>query len=60
MPTGGRGEEMFAKGIMMFFFLAAPLMYAIFGFIFGILAALVYNLLAKTTGGLCFTLRQEP
>jgi hypothetical protein len=59
MPTGGRGDEMFAKGIMMFFFLAAPLMYAIFGFIFGVVAALVYNLLARTAGGLRFTLRQE-
>ena len=58
MPTGG-GEGMFAKGIMMFFFLTAPLMYAIFGFIFGVVAALVYNLLARTVGGLRFTLRQD-
>ena len=31
-----------------------PVTYAIFGFIFGIIAALVYNLVAKWTGGLEF------
>jgi uncharacterized membrane protein YdjX (TVP38/TMEM64 family) len=33
-------------------------MNAIFGFIFGVIAAFVYNILARTVGGLRFTLRE--
>jgi hypothetical protein len=58
VPSGGDGDAMFAKGLMMFFFLTAPLVNAIFGFIFGVIAAFVYNILARTVGGLRFTLRE--
>lgn len=59
VPIGGGSEEMFAKGVMTFFFLAAPIANAIFGFVLGLLAGLVYNIMARTIGGLRFTLRQE-
>jgi len=58
IPSGSGGDAMFAKGLMMFFFLTAPLVNAIFGFIFGVIAAFVYNILARTVGGLRFTLRE--
>lgn len=58
IPSNG-GDEMFAKGLMLMFFLAAPIVNAIFGFIFGVIAAFVYNILARAVGGLRFTLRQE-
>lgn len=60
LPMDGGGEALFAKGFMMFAFLAAPLFNAIFGFIMGMVAGLVYNIMARTIGGLRFTLRQEP
>jgi len=58
IPAGGGGDGMFAKGLMLMFFVAAPIVNAIFGFIFGVLAAFVYNILARTVGGLRFTLRE--
>lgn len=42
-------------GMMMFgvgFALAAPVIYAVMGFIFGALGALIYNLVAKWIGGI--------
>lgn len=57
IPSGG-GEEMFAKGVTMFFLLAAPLVYAVFGFIGGLVAGFIYNILARSVGGLRVTLRQ--
>lgn len=36
------------------FGLFAPFIYAIFGFIFGIIGAFIYNLVAKVVGGLEF------
>jgi hypothetical protein len=57
MPTGG-GEEMFAKGMMIFFIVSAPLVYAIFGFIGGLVAGLIYNIMARSMGGLRVTLRE--
>lgn len=59
IPMNGGGEEAFAKGIMLFFLLAAPLVYAVFGFIGGLVAGLVYNIMARSVGGLRFTLRQD-
>lgn len=59
IPSGGGSDGMFAKGLMTMFFVAAPIMNAIFGFIFGVLAAFVYNILARTVGGLRFTLRES-
>jgi hypothetical protein len=59
MPMGGGGEAMFAKGVTTFFLLAAPLVYAVFGFIGGLVAGLIYNIMARSIGGLRFTLRQD-
>lgn len=59
MPMNGGGEEAFAKGLMIFFILAAPLVYAIFGFIGGLIAGLIYNIMARGVGGLRVTLRQD-
>lgn len=41
----------FATGFM----LAMPFFYLIFGFVFTVISALVYNLVAKWTGGVEFT-----
>lgn len=59
IPMNGGGEEAFAKGIMIFFLLAAPLVYAVFGFIAGLVAGLIYNIMARSVGGLRVTLRQD-
>ena len=37
-----------------------PVLYGVFGFIGGLIAAAVYNLVAKWTGGLEFTLTDVP
>ena len=41
-------------GMGLFFAVLAPIMYGIMGFVFGALAGLVYNLVAKWTGGIEF------
>ena len=48
-PFAGLGTGVGAAAILM---LLVPLCNAVFGFIFGILAALIYNLVAKATGGI--------
>lgn len=58
IPMDG-SEGIFAKGFMLLFFLGAPLINAVCGFILGLLAGLVYNIMARTIGGLRLTLRQE-
>jgi hypothetical protein len=53
-PKSDSGSDLAAGvGIVFGFFLLllAPIMYGILGFIFGALGALVYNLVAKWTGG---------
>ena len=52
-------EGFFARGFMLLFFVGAPLINAVFGFIMGLLAGLVYNLMARSIGGLRITLSQE-
>ena len=44
-------------GVMMFFL---PVLYAVMGFVFGVIAAAVYNLVAKITGGVEFTFQDAP
>lgn len=58
LPTNG-SEEMFTRGLVMFFFVAAPIIQAVMGFIMGMIAGAVYNLLSRTFGGLRISLRQE-
>ncbi len=40
--------------VAIVFCVLAPVLYAVFGFIFGALAALIYNLVAGWTGGIEF------
>jgi hypothetical protein len=42
------------------FLVGLPIAYAIMGFIFGVIAAAVYNLIAGWTGGLEFTFSDPP
>jgi hypothetical protein len=42
------------------FMLIAPFFYAIFGFLFTLLGAWIYNLLAAKIGGVEFTVREVP
>ena len=58
IPTNG-SEGVFAKGFMLLFLIAAPLINAVFGFVMGLLAGLVYNIMARSIGGLRVTLSQE-
>lgn len=55
-------EGMLAGGMVMmiFFMILMPVMYGFAGFIFGAILALVYNLVARLTGGLEFTLGTPP
>ena len=48
----------FGMGIAMAFIM--PFAYAILGFIFGVIAALIYNLVARMTGGIEFTVEDAP
>jgi hypothetical protein len=51
MPADQRAGMMFMSGG---FAILAPLLYAIMGFIFGVIGALIYNLVAKWAGGIEF------
>jgi hypothetical protein len=55
----GYGEEAFARGLMILFFLAAPIVNGIMGFIIGMVAGAAYNLLSRSFGGLLITLKQQ-
>ena len=59
LPMEGAAEAVFARGFILFFFLSAPLFYAVMGFIIGIVVGAVYNLLARSFGGLEITLNPK-
>lgn len=52
------GPEDFASGAvgMIFFMIFMPVIYGILGFIGGVIVAFLYNIVAKITGGIEFTL----
>ena len=52
--SGGQFGQAIGAGVGLFFCIVAPFFYALFGFLFGALAALIYNLVAKWTGGIEF------
>jgi hypothetical protein len=54
--SGSPGAAIFGVG----FAIMLPVFYAIIGFIFGIIAAAIYNLIAKWTGGFEFEVRDIP
>lgn len=41
-----------AAGIMVGFGIFMPVMYAVFGFVFGVISAALYNLIARWIGGI--------
>jgi uncharacterized membrane protein YbhN (UPF0104 family) len=49
-----------AIGMVLGTAIVFPIVYAIIGFIFGIVAALIYNVIATWTGGIEFTLEDAP
>ena len=55
MPDGSMPAAMF--GVMTF---VMPVMYFVFTYIFGFLGALIYNLIAKKTGGIRCQLEMLP
>lgn len=59
IPMEGGGEHVFTTGLMILFFLAAPIIQAIMGFIMGMVVGAVYNLVSRSMGGLRITLKQE-
>jgi len=50
---GAGGAELLGMGFGML--VAAPIIYGIMGFVGGVIVAFVYNVLAKMTGGIEFT-----
>jgi hypothetical protein len=57
---GAKSGGPFAAFGGVFFAVLFPVIYAVAGFIGGIIAAAVYNLVAKWTGGLEFEVRDVP
>ena len=57
-PKAQSGAGFFPGGIL--FIVLLPLLYAAAGFIVGIISAAVYNLIAKWTGGIEFTVADVP
>ena len=49
---GPQGHSAIFTGVFLIFL---PIIYAVIGFIGGVIAALIYNLVAKWTGGIEFT-----
>jgi hypothetical protein len=52
--AGGAPPLPLMFGMGMGFIVFMPVLYAVLGFIFGCIGALIYNLLAKPLGGLAF------
>ena len=50
--AGQSGANAMAAGVFVVMGLAAPVMYGVFGFIFGIISAALYNLVARWVGGI--------
>ena len=56
MPKGDHGSAF--PGLLFLIFI--PVIYAIIGFVGGIITAAIYNLLASFTGGIHFTVEDVP
>ena len=55
--AAGKHSALPAVGFGIFMMILAPVFYGVMGFILGIIASCVYNLIAKFTGGLKFEVR---
>jgi len=53
--TGGQALPVIFSGVFVIFL---PIIYTILGFIGGVIAAFIYNLVAKWTGGIEFTTQE--
>lgn len=53
--AGGAFGVLFAVGSVIFF----PILYGILGFVFGLLTALIYNLVARIVGGVELDIEQK-
>lgn len=63
MFSGGRGLGVTGArevGVGLGMIIGGPLIYGLVGFIGGVIAAWIYNIIAKMTGGLEFTLEDAP
>jgi hypothetical protein len=56
----GTGPLPMLMGFGVGMLIAVPIIYAIFGFIIGIISAVIYNLIAMWTGGVEFTVTDVP
>ena len=62
----GQGQETssaagaFAAGMMLFMAILFPVIYAVFGFIGGVVGAWLYNLIARWVGGIEFEVDDVP
>ena len=57
-PKNGHGVGMFGGSILLI--ILFPILYAVMGFIGGIISAAIYNLIASWTGGIEFTVVDAP
>jgi hypothetical protein len=58
-PPNQQAPPLFVgAGLVML--LLMPFFYAAFGFVFGVIAAALYNLIARITGGIDFTVEDAP
>lgn len=55
--TGAQALPAIFSGVFVIFL---PVIYAVLGFIGGVIAAFIYNLVAKWTGGIEFTTEEVP
>jgi len=57
-PKNGNGAGILGAGVFLIILL--PVIYAVLGFVGGIISAAIYNLIASWTGGIEFTLADAP
>jgi len=60
MPTPPTPEGRAAVHFPVFFFILAPVIYAVMGYIMTAIGCLIYNLVVKLTGGLEFVVQENP
>jgi hypothetical protein len=59
-PNQPHPASVFFPAAGTLFAVIMPVIYAAFGFVFGIIGAAIYNLVARMTGGIEFTVEDAP